>query len=216
MTTNLCLEACIEFTNLGLKKDIDPTSLKESFNIMKQPDGLWFKSTKASLHEAAVLSALDLNLMPSLKQLTELIDSVDEEIKKHGGRIFISEYLAYKIKKGTQTPLVVYENTDKLDGKYRKLCDEIIDQGLERDRYRTEETYMLTKNSGNEWSVISSHENHSGTKTILDLKKMPQLKLIAAKITRIDSKFQANGGRIFITPTRIYRLNNKIEVTFKL
>lgn len=210
--TNLCLDTCNEFHAHGFKKDIDPTSLKESFNIVKQPDGKWFKSTKPSLHEAAVLTPLDLNLLPALKRLTDAIDEIDPL----PGRFFISEYLVYKIKKGTQTPLISYENNDKVDGRYRKLCDEMIEYGLERDRYRTEETYMLTKTAGNEWSMTSSHENHSGTKTILDLKKMPQLKLIASKISKVDPKFQTNGGRLFITPTRIYRLNNKVEVQLKL
>lgn len=214
--SQLCLDACKEFAKCGFKKDIDPRSLKETYNIIKQPDGQWYKSTKPSLHEAAVLTLLDLNAMPALKQLTDLIDEIDDEIKEDGGRIFVSEYVVYKIKKGTQTPLITNENNEKADGRYRKLCDEMIDYGLERDRYRTEETYMLNKTAGGEWSMTSSHENHSGSKTILDLKKMPQLKLIAAKINKADPKFQINGGRVFITPTRIYRLNNKIEVNFKL
>jgi len=214
--TNLCKEACAEFHDLGFKKDVDPRTLKESYNIVKQPDGEWFKSTKPSLHESAVLTKLDLNVMPALKKLTDQLDELDDEIKKEGGRIFISEFLVYKIKKGTQTTLIVYENTEKVDGKYRKLCDEMIANGLERDRYRTEETYMLTKTAGNEWSLTSSHENHSGTKIILDLKKMPQLKTVASKINQADPKFQINGGRVFITPRRIYRLNNKIEVVLKV
>ena len=92
----------------------------------------------------------------------------------------------------------------------------MIEHGLERDRYRTEETYMLTKTAGHEWSMTTSHENHSGTKIILDLKKMPQLKLVAAKISKADPKFHTNGGRVFITPKKIYRLNNKIEVVLKI
>lgn len=184
--TNICQQTCSEFQAQGFKKDVDPRSLKESYNIVKQPDGQWFKSTKPSLHEQAILTALDLNLMPALKQLLEQIDELDKEIKKEGGRIFISEYLVYKIKKGAQTPLITFENNEKVDGKYRKLCDEIIDQGIERDRYRTEETYMLTRTPGNEWSVTTSHENHSGAKIILDLKKMPELKMVASKINKAD------------------------------
>lgn len=215
--SNLCKEVCEEFQNLGFKKDIDPRTLKETYNILKQADGQWFKSTKAGLHEAATMSLLDLNEMPFLKKLTDLIDELDSEVKKEGGRIFISENLVYKIKKGTQSPILVTENTqEKASGRYRKLCDEIIEYGLEKDRYRTEETYLLTKAANGEWSMSSSHENHSGTKKILNLAKMPQLKLVAAKINKVDSKFQLNGGRIFITPIRIYRLNNKIEVDFKL
>lgn len=213
--TNLCLNACTEFQALGFKKDIDPTSQKESYNITKLPNGNWFKSTKRSFHEAAVLTPLDLNSMPALKALTEELNDLDEEIKKDGGRVFISEYLAYKIKKGTQTILLVYENNEKQKGRYRNLCDEMIEHGLERDRFRTEETYMLTK-SGNEWSMTIGHENHSGKKIILDLKKMPQLKMITSKIMKIDPKFQLNGGRIFITPTRVYRLNNKVEMILKI
>lgn len=214
--TNLCQVACGEFQAKGFKKDVDPKSLKESYNIVKLPNGQWFKSTKPSLHETAVNTPLDLSTMPALKELTGQIDELDKEIKKDGGRIFISEYLVYKIKKGTQTPLIVYENTEKQEGKHRKLCDEMIEQGLERDRFRTEETYMLTKSAGSEWSMTNSHENYSGTKTILDLTKMPILKSAIAKLLRLDPKLQTNGGRIFITPTRIYRLNNKIEAVFKI
>lgn len=213
---NFCKDACYELHLMGFKKDADPRSLKESYNIVKQPDAQWFKSTKPSLHEAAILTKLDLITMPALKQLTDLLNHLDDEIKNEGGRIFISEYLVFKIKKGTQTPLVVYENTENLEGKYRKLCDEIIEQSLARDRYRTEETYMLTKTAGNEWSMTSSHENHTATKVILNLNKMPQLKLLSTKLNKLDTKFQNNGGRIFITPTRIYRLNNKVEVVLKL
>jgi len=213
--TNLCLNACIELLEHGFKKDIDPTSQKESFNIAKLQNGNWCKSTKPSLQEAAILTPLDLEKMPALKELTESLEELDKEIKKDGGRVFISEYLAYKIKKGTQTILLVYENNEKQDGRYRKLCDEMIEHGLERDRFRTEETYMITK-TGKEWSMSIGHENHSGKKIFLDLKQMPQFKIVASKIMKIDPKFQLNGGRLFITPTKIYRLNNKVEMILKI
>lgn len=213
--TNLCLNACIELLEHGFKKDIDPTSQKESFNIAKLQNGNWCKSTKPSLQEAAILTPLDLEKMPALKELTESLEKLDKEIKKDGGRVFISEYLAYKIKKGTQTILLVYENNEKQDGRYRKLCDEMIEHGLERDRFRTEETYMITK-TGKEWSMSIGHENHSGKKIFLDLKQMPQFKIVASKIMKIDPKFQLNGGRLFITPTKIYRLNNKVEMILKI
>ena len=208
---------CDEFQKLGFKKDIDPRTLKESFNIIKQADGQWFKSTKSGLHDAPTTTLLDFNEMPNLKKMTDMIDDLDPEIKKEGGRVFISEQLVYKIKKGTHSPLLVSDNSqERASGRYRKLCDELIGYGLEQDRYRTEETYMLTKATNGEWSMSSSHENHSGTKTILNLKDLPQLKVLAAKLGKVDSKFQSNGGRVFITPTRIYRLNNKIEVEIKL
>lgn len=213
---NLCKEACEEFLNLGFTKDVDPRSLKESYNIIKQPDGLWYKSTKPSLHEAAVLKTLNLEAMPQLKVLTDKIDEIDDDIRKNGGRIFISENIVYKIKKGTHTTLLSFENIEMAEGKYRKLCDEFIEHGLERDRFRSEETYMLTKTSANEWSTTSSHENYSGTKTILNVQKMIVFKAIATKINNADLKFQVNGGRVFITPTRIYRLNNKVEVVLKV
>lgn len=214
---NLCKAVCEEFQKLGFKKDVDPRTLKESFNIVKQADGQWFKSTKAGLHDAATSTLLDLNEMPNLKSMTDRIDELDSEIKKEGGRVFISESLVYKIKKGTQSPLLVAEDSEeRASGKYRKLCDEIVEHGLERDRYRTEETYMLTKAANGEWSMSSSHENLSGTKKILNLVKMPQLKILASKLSKLDPKFQLNGGRIFITPTRVYRLNNKVEMDFKI
>ncbi len=214
--TNLCKEACTELNDKGFKKDIDPGSLIESYNLFKQADGQWFKSTKASLHESAVLTLLNLNDMPALKKLTESLDELDDELKKEGGRVFVREFLAFKIKKGTQKSLIIYENTERIDGKYRTLCNEMIGSELKRDRYRTEETYILTKTPGNEWSMTTTHENLSATKIVLDLTKMPLLKMIAAKINKIDSKFQNNGGRIFITPKRIYRLNNKVEIVLKL
>ena len=208
---------CDEFHKLGFKKDIDPRTLKESFNIIKQADGQWFKSTKSGLHDAPTTTLLDFHEMPNLKKMTDMIDDLDPEIKKEGGRVFISEQLVYKIKKGTHSPLLVSDNSqERASGRYRKLCDELIGYGLEQDRYRTEETYMLTKAANGEWSMSSSHENHSGTKTILNLKDLPQLKVLAAKLGKVDSKFQSNGGRVFITPIRIYRLNNKIEVEIKL
>lgn len=214
--SELCKAVCEEFQQLGFKKDIDPRTLKESFNILKQADGQWFKSTKTGLHDAATTTQLNLDEMPNLKLMTDMIDELDSNIKKEGGRIFISESLVYKIKKGTQSPLIVAENSEeKASGRFRKLCDEIIEHGLERDRYRTEETYMLTKAANGEWSMSSSHENYSGTKKSLNLAKMPQLKILATKLNKLDAKFQLNGGRIFITPTRVYRLNNKIEIDFK-
>lgn len=214
--TNLGIQVCAEFHAQGLKKDVDPRTLKESYNIVKLPEGQWFKSTKPSLHEAAALTLLDSNAMPALKQLIDQLEFLDAEIRTDGGRIFISESLVYKIKKGTQTPLLVYENIAKSEEKYRRLCDEMTEFGLEKDRYRAEETYMLTKTAGHEWSMTTSHQNHSGTKIVLDLKKMPQLALVASKINKADPKFHSNGGRIFITPGRIYRLNNKIEVVLKI
>jgi hypothetical protein len=214
--STLCRAVCEEFQHLGFNKDTDPRTLKESFNIVKQADGQWFKSTKAGLHETVTTTLLDLKLMPNLKIMTDQIDELDSEIKKDGGRVFISENLVYKIKKGTQSPLLVAENADeKVAGKYRKLCDEIIEYGLEKDRFRTEETYMLTKAPNGEWSMSSSHENHSGTKRVLNLAKMPQLKILAIKLNKADPKFHTNGGRVFITPNRIYRLNNKIEIELR-
>lgn len=215
--TELCIEVCNEFQQMGFIKDIDPRTLKESYNLLKQADGQWFKNSKTTLHEAASATLINLEKMPNLKIMIDMIDQIDPEIKSVGGRIFITETLVYKIKKGSQSPLIVAETIkDKSTERYRKLCDEIIVHGLERDRYRTEETYMLTKTSNGEWSMSSSHENHSGTKKNINLAKMPLLKILAVKLNKLDSKFQLNGGRIFVTPNRIYRLNNKIESDFKI
>lgn len=104
------------------------------------------KVLSAGLHHAATTTLLNLDDMPNLKKMTEMIDELDSDIKKDGGRVFISENLVYKIKKGTQSPLIVTGSSEeKVSGRYRKLCDEMIEHGFERDRYRTEETYMLTK-----------------------------------------------------------------------
>ena len=217
---NLCSEVCEEFKHLGFNKDIDPRTKKESYNIIKRPNGDWLKATKSGLHEAATHSLLDLVKMPALYKLTILLDEIDPEIKKDGGRIFITEELVYKIKKGTQTPVLLNnpekEKKKKTFAPYQKLCEEIIEHGLEKDRYRTEETYQLTRAASGEWSMTIGDENHSGIKKIITLNKMPLLKAIAFKINKIDPQFQLNGGRIFITPTRIYRLKNKIEVDLKI
>lgn len=212
--SKLCIEVCDEFHKMGFKKDIDPRTLKESFNIIKQPDGEWLKTTKLSLHDPATTSALPLSEMPALQNLINLIDELDSDIRRKGGRVFITEYLVYKIYRGTEEP--IFANIKETTGPNQKLCAEILEHGLERDRFRTEETYMLTKSANGEWSMSNSHENHSGIKKILNLSQMPQLKILAAKLNKLDSKFQSNGGRIFVTPTRVYRLNNKIEVDFKL
>lgn len=207
----LCQEVCDEFKTLGIKKDVDPRTLKESYNIGKQADGVWFKNTKTSLHEPASVSSLNFNEMPFLKKLTALIDELDAEIQKEGGRIFITENLVYKIKKGTQHTLLF--QAPSLLPRYQKLCDEIMEHGLVKDRYRPEETYILSRTASGEWSMSSSHENHSGTKKILNLAKMPLLKSLAMKLGKSDPQFQSNGGRIFVTATRIYRVKNKIEIT---
>ena len=215
--SELCIKVCKEFQQMGFIKDIDPRTLKESYNLLKQADGQWFKNSKTTLHEAASATLINLEQMPYLKVMTDMIDDLDPEIKKDGGRIFISEVLVYKIKKGSPSPLIVAENLkEKSTERYRKLCDEIIDNGFKKDRYRTEETYMLTKASNGDWSMSSSHENHSGTKKNINLEKMPLLKILALKLNKLDSKFQLNGGRIFVTPNRVYRLNNKIETDFKI
>lgn len=207
----LCQDVCEEFKTLGIKKDVDPRTLKESYNIIKQADGAWLKSTKPSLHEPATVSSLNFIEMPFLKKLTALIDELDPEIQKEGGRIFITENLVYKIKKGTQHTLL-FHGPDLMP-RYQKLCEEIMEHGLVKDRYRPEETYILTRTASGEWSMTSSHENLSGTKKLLNLAKMPLLKLLASKLGKSDPQFQSNGGRIFVTATRIYRVKNKIEIT---
>jgi hypothetical protein len=212
--TNLCKVVCEEFKSLGFQKDIHPKTLKESYNVSKHADGSWFKSTKASLHEPATNSSLDLTIMPSFKKITDSIDEMDPEFKKIGGRIFITENLVYKIKKGTEYPLLYDDSPEISNNCFDKLCEEISSHGHEKDRYRTEETYIISKAANGEWSMSSTHENLSGTKKTFNLTQMPQLKIIATKINKIDPAFQANGGRIFITPTRIYRIKNKIELDF--
>ncbi len=204
-----------EFTDQGIKKDVDPRTQKESFNLIKQPNGLWFKSTKEGLHTPSAVSDLDFNSMPALLELTKRIDEKDEEIRKFGGRIFITHDSVYKIVKGTSTPLF-FDEANERSGKYLKVCEEIISQGFEKDRFRVEETYLLSRTARGEWSITSSHDNHSGKTSVLNLKDMPQLKIIADKLSRVDLKFKTNGGRVFITPTRIYRLQNKIEMDYKI
>lgn len=215
--SEMCTKVCEEFLQIGLKKDIDPRTLKESYSIQKSADGKWFKRIKNELHPPPIITLLNLEQMPNLKILTDMIDEHDFSIKTKGGIIFISETLVYKIKKGTQTPLFVTEDPkERIPGRNQKLCDEMVSLGLTRDRHRVEETYILSKSANGEWSTTSSHENHSGTKKILNLAKMPELKILASSLNKIDIKFQLNGGRVFITPNRIYRLSNKLEVDFKI
>lgn len=215
---NLCKEVCEEFKNLGYNLDIHPRTLKESYNISKQADGCWFKSTKLGLHASLTKSSIDLDKMPFLKRLTDLIDELNSDFKKSGGRIFITNALVYQIKKGTEYPIIFNETqADKIDRNitpYGNICEEILNYGHERDRFRTEETYIISKTSNGEWFMSSTHENHSGKKKSLDLTKMPLLKILANKINKADPLFESNGGRIFITPLRVYRIKNKIEVNF--
>lgn len=217
--TNLCLNVCEEFLSIGFLKDIDPRTLKESYNIIKQPNGNWFKSTKLNLHDSPQLTPLNFEKMPLLKTLTELINEIDSDFKKNGGRIFINQNTVSKIKKGSESPILLssdqnIQNISK-PGPYQKLCDELIQQGLTSDRYRTEETYLITMTSNGEWSMSLGDNNLSTVKRNLTLSIMPELKKISLQINKIDSQFQTNGGRIFVTPKRIYRLKNKIEVDFK-
>ena len=62
---------------------------------------------------------------------------------------------------------------------------------------------------------MTGDDNHSGIKKNLNLAMMPLLKNLANIINKADSQFQTNGGRIFITPSRVYRIKNKIEIDFK-
>lgn len=208
----LLSEVYSEFKNLNYEINIDPRTNKESYNLFKQADGQWFKVSKAGLHEAISKTAIDLNTMPALLKLTQLINEKDPEAE----RIFITELLVYKIKKGTQTTILSAYPTIESKGPFQKLCEEISTHGLEKDRHRDEETYLLTKSPKGEWSISSSHENHSGTKKVLSIDKMPLLKAASLKICKLDPQFQSNGGRIFITPTRIYRLKNKVELDYKI
>lgn len=206
-----------EFEKCGVKKDLDPRTLKKSYNILKQANGLWFKSTKEGLHTPATVSDLDLSQMPALLELTQIIDASDPEFAKFGGRIFINDKLVFKIVKGTSYPILISENQSlKKTGKYQKICNELLRLGFEKDRFRVEETYMLCRTPKGEWSITSGHANHSGTITILTLDEMPEMKSLAASLNKVDLKFKSNGGRIFITPMRIYRLQNKVEIDYKL
>ena len=218
--TKLCNDVCEEFHLLGFKKDIDPRTLKESYNISKHQDGSWYKNSKLSLHDLLTKCLLDFNRMPFLKKLTDSIDELDPDFKKKGGRIFITETLVYKIKKGTNYPIIsgtiLTEVTTKVLTRYRQLCDEILAQGHSRDRFRTDETYIISKTSNGEWFMTSTHENFSALKKMFNLNEMPHLKILANKINKVDSSFQANGGRVFVTPLRVYRLKNKLEIDFKI
>jgi hypothetical protein len=217
--TNLCLNVCNEFLSLGFLKDIDPRTLKESYNIIKQPNGNWFKSTKLNLHDSPKFTTLDFEKMPMLKILTDLINEIDSEFKKNGGRIFINQSTVSKIKKGSESPILLSSDLNKHNitkpGPYQKLCDELIKQDVNQDRFRTEETYLITKTSNGEWSMSSGDNNLSTVKKNLTLSKMPELKKLTLEINKFDLQFKTNGGRIFVTPTRIYRIKNKIEVEFK-
>ena len=206
-----------EFEACGIKKNVDPRTLKESYNLFKQPNGIWLKSTKEDLHTPATTSDLDFSQMPQLLKLTNLIDATDSEFAKSGGRLFITEFLVFKIIKGTSYPILKTENPANIKPEhYRKLCDEIGGQGMEQDRFRIEETYLLTRTPKGEWSASSSHDNHSGVTKILSLDTMPELKILSAKLNKEDLQFKTNGGRVFVTPTRIYRIKNKIEMDIKL
>ncbi|MDD4972844.1 MAG: hypothetical protein PHY93_00755 [Bacteriovorax sp.] len=218
--TTLCKEACEEFRILGYKKDIHPRTLKESYNISKQADGKWFKATKLGLHAHSTTSYIDFDKMPILLKLTNSIDELDPEFQKKGGRIFITESLVYKIKKGTEYPLLLndspVEKNESCTNRYQNVCEEFLNHGHVKDRHRVEETYIISKTPNGEWSISSNHINHSGKKKTFNLAQMPHLKRLANKINKSDPVFESNGGRVFITPTRVYRIKNKIEIDFIL
>lgn len=208
----LLSEVYKEFQDQNFEINTDPRTLKESYNLYKNAEDLWFKVSKAGLHESISLNPINLEHMPALLKLTKMIIEKDPEAE----RIFITESLVYKIKKGTQTTLFSALSELVSSGQFQKLCEEIAAHGIEKDRHRDEETYLLIRSPKGEWSITFSHENHSGTKKVLLLESMPLLKSAVLKIYKQDPPLQTNGGRIFITPTRIYRLKNKIEVNYKI
>lgn len=205
-------EVCAEFILLGFKQDLNPRTKKLSFNIEKHPNGHWLKSNKSDLHSPASREILNLEVMPELKKLTQHLDTIDSVFKKEGGRIFISEYLVFQIKKGTEYPMVSELPVLDKNQKYSKVIEELLNIGHERDRFRIEETYLLTKSPKGEWSATTNHENFAGKKIVLDLLKMPNFKSLSIKINKYDSLFESHGGRIFITPTRVYRIKNQVEI----
>jgi hypothetical protein len=206
---------CNEFIKLGFKKDVNPRTLNERFSISKKADGKWFKNSKHDLHSPLINEELDLSLMPSLKILTDLLDEEHSEFKKSGGRIFITENLVYQIKRGTEYALYKEQDPVEQNSKYGKIITELVAHGLERDRFRTEETYLVTKSPRGEWSASTNHINHSGKKILLDLTEMTNFKILAIKINKADPSFESNGGRIFISPNRVYRIKNQLEMDFR-
>jgi hypothetical protein len=218
------LEVIDEFINQGFEKDTDLSSLKKSYNIHKSSDGNWYKSTKLDRHSPPDLTPLDLSSMASLLRLITLIESVDRDFKKDGGRIFITENQVFKRIRGSEHTILnsaLSTDPDVTHGQNKlmpntKICDEINSLGINYDRHRAEATFLLVRSKSGSWSISSSHENLSKTSTNLILDKMPLLQSVLKKIVNQDSKLKINGGRIFITEKRIYRINNKCEIDYIL
>lgn len=119
------------------------------------------------------------------------------------------------IKKITKITNYTCETNGAL-GKYRKICDELIKNGHEKDRFRIEATYIISKSTKGVWFVSINHTNYTGKEIIFNLSKMPNLKPLADKINKADAVFAVNGGRIFLTPNRVSRIKNKIENDLKI
>lgn len=208
-------EVCEEFRSMGIKMDANPRTQKLSYSLAKKASGKWFKSTKLELHTPLSEEGLDLALMPEFSKLALSLDELDADFKKQGGRIFITETFVYQIKKGCEIPMLIEGIDADKKGPYHLVIEELLSYNHERDRFRIEETYLITKSPKGEWSASTNHINLSGKKIVFDLKKMPHLKSLTIKISKADSSFEANGGRIFITQERVYRIKNQIETDFK-
>lgn len=215
---DLCKRAFDEFKVNGYSIDINPKTKDKSYNISRQPDGKWFKCIKLSRHALSERIYLNLGKMSALKDLTDNIDEARPEITIKGGRIFITERQVYRIKKGIKYPidLMPMAKTNKASLKrFQKVCNELIECGHVRDCYRSEETYIISKSTKGIWFVSVKHTSYKGKEIFFQLSEMPNLRMLANKINKQDPIFEVNGGRIFITPTRVFRIKNKIEYDYE-
>lgn len=213
--TDICKKAYDEFLTLGYEIDINQKNLKESFNISKDPKRDWFKCFKLSHHDAHERNFLDLDNMPNLKILTDYILENDSEINIKETIIFVTKDMIFKVKKGSIYPykLFEYHPTEKieLDQKFRSLCDELAALENTRDQTRIEETYVVSKDNNGLWFRSGNISKNGSYKKNFNLDAMPCLKALSDILNKQDSIFRTNGGRIFITSTKIYRVRNSIE-----
>ena len=78
----------------GFLRSIDKDN---TFTISKRRNGEWFKCNKKLLSSRNI-KPFNFKKMPALKKLTDLIDQCDPELKICGGKVFITEELAFRIK----------------------------------------------------------------------------------------------------------------------
>ena len=220
LNQDIIKKAYDEFLLIGIEIDINQKNLKKTFNISKEPKGAWFKCNKPIHQPVLDKRYLELEIMPNLKELTDYILELDSDLDVKETIIYISKDSVYKVKRGSIYPYKFdqKDETEQTLGKqkFRKLCDELTKLGNTRDLTRNEETYVVSKDNNGLWFRSGNIEKVGRYKKNFNLEDMPNLKILANTLNKQDLVFRSNGGRVFITPTRIYRVKLNIEINVQL